>query len=160
MQWISCFKVASNFLFRLSSQGRWPDEHADLVPKLVGSFGRPSEQWIRCRCVTRNGWCSIQYTINVEMPSKISYLLFMFISSPCQNRSRIAKCSLSKSQKLCLEIIVLARLIAECLEIKIVSAVNQICRFASTMKKKFTRKLTVACHRRPTEIWSWWPLRG
>ena len=32
---------------------------------------------------------------------------------------------------------VLARLIAECLEIKLVSAVNQICRFAATMKKKF-----------------------
>ena len=36
--------------------------------------------------------------------------------SPCQNRS-----------------------IAECLEIKIVSAVNQICRFASTMKKEIQR---------------------
>ena len=32
---------------------------------------------------------------------------------------------------------VFARLIGECLEIKLVSAVNQICRFASTMKKKF-----------------------
>ena len=85
---------------------------------------------------------------NVEMPSKMSYLLFMFISFPCQNR-KIAKCFLPKSQKLCLEITVLARLIAECLEIKIVSAVNQICRFASTMKKKFTRKLNVAWHRRP-----------
>ena len=87
---------------------------------------------------------------SVEMPSKMSYLLFIFISSPCQNR-RIAKCYLPESQKLCLEITVLARLIADCLEIKIVSAVNQICRFASTMKKKFTRKLTVACHRHPTE---------
>ena len=47
---------------------------------------------------------------------------------------------------------VLARLIAECLEIKLVSAVNQICRFAVTVKKKFVRKLTVACHRHPTEI--------
>ena len=46
---------------------------------------------------------------------------------------------------------VLARLIAECLEIKLVTAVNQICRFASTMKTKFDRKLTVACHRHPTE---------
>ena len=46
---------------------------------------------------------------------------------------------------------VLARLIAECLEIKLVSAVNQICRFAATMKTKFVRKLTVACHRHPTE---------
>ena len=33
------------------------------------------------------------------MPSKMSYLLFMFISSPCQN-PRIAKCSLPESQKL------------------------------------------------------------
>ena len=74
----------------------------------------------------------------------------MFISFPRQNR-RIAKCSLPESQKLFLEITVLARLIAECLEIKIVSAVNQICRFASTMKKKFDRKFTAACHRHPTE---------
>ena len=41
---------------------------------------------------------------------------------------------------------VLAILIAECLEIKLVSAVNQICRFPVTMKKKFVRNLTVACH--------------
>ena len=85
------------------------------------------------------------------MPSKMSYLLFMFISSaPCQNR-RIAKCSLPESQILFLEITVLARLIAEYLEIEIVSAVNQICRFAWTMKKKFDRKLTVTSHRHPTE---------
>ena len=45
----------------------------------------------------------------------MSYLLFLFISAPCQNR-RIAKCSLPESQKLFLEIIVLARLIAKCLE--------------------------------------------
>ena len=87
----------------------------------------------------------------VEMPSEMSYLLFMFISSASQNRRiLIAKCFLPDSQKLFLEITVLAR-IAECLEIKIVSAVNQICFFASTMKKKFTRQLTVACHRHPTE---------
>ena len=89
---------------------------------------------------------------NVEMPFKMPYLLLMFISSPQLPESQtIATCSLPESQKLCLEITVFARLIAECLEIKIVSAVNQICRFASTMKKKFTRKLTVACHRHPTE---------
>ena len=83
---------------------------------------------------------------NVQMPSTVSYLLFMFISSPCQNR-RIAKCSLPESQKLFLEITVLARLIAECLEIKIVSAVNQICRFASTMKKAtgIPRNKTLQC---------------
>ena len=54
---------------------------------------------------------------NVKMLSKMSYLLLMFTSSPCQNR-RIAKCPLPESQKLRLEITVLARLIAECLEIK------------------------------------------
>ena len=79
---------------------------------------------------------------NVQM----SYLLLMFISYPCQNR-RIAKCSLPEPQKLFLEITVLARLIAECLEIKIVSAVNQICRFASTMKKAtvIPRNKTLQC---------------
>ena len=44
---------------------------------------------------------------NVEMPSEMSYLLF--ISSLCQNR-RIAECSLPESQKLCLEITVLVRI--------------------------------------------------
>ena len=39
------------------------------------------------------------------------------------------------------------RAIAECLEMKIASAVNQICRFAST---KSTRNLTVVCHRNKT----------
>ena len=60
----------------------------------------------------------------VQMPCKMSYPLFMFISSPSQNRRiLIAKCSsLLESQKSCLEITVLAR-IAEYLEIKIVSAV-------------------------------------
>ena len=33
--------------------------------------------------------------------------------------------------------------------------VNQICRFTSTMKKKPSRNLTVACHWHPTE-WNWW----
>ena len=56
---------------------------------------------------------------NVEVPSKMSYLLF--ISSPSQHR-RVAECSLPESQKLCLEITLLER-IAERLEIKIVSAV-------------------------------------
>ena len=37
-------------------------------------------------------------------------------------------------------------------EIKIASAVNQICRFASTVKMKSNRNLTVACHRHPTEL--------
>ena len=79
-----------------------------------------------------------QYTRvrNVEMPSEMSYLLF--ISSPCQNR-RMAERSLPESQELCLEITVLARIAEsrECLEIKIASPVNQICRFAAT---KSTRK--------------------
>ena len=40
------------------------------------------------------------------------------------------------------------RAITECLEIKMASAVNQICRFGLT---KSSRNLTVACHRHPTE---------
>ena len=64
----------------------------------------------------------------------MSYLLFMFISSPCQNHemflARIAEIILRNYT-------VLARLIAECLEMKLVSAVNQIYCFAAMMKKKF-----------------------
>ena len=42
-----------------------------------------------------------------EMPSEMSYRLFVY--SPCQNH-RMAECSLSESQELCLEITVLARI--------------------------------------------------
>ena len=60
----------------------------------------------------------------------------------CQNRTMLGNDSPCESRR-----------IAECLEIKIVSAVNQICRFASTKKKKKAyRKLTVACQRHPTEL--------
>ena len=68
------------------------------------------------------------------------YLQFMSISFHCQNR-RITKCSLPESQKLFLEITVLTRLIAKCLEMKIVSAVNQICCSASTIKRNMTENL-------------------
>ena len=44
---------------------------------------------------------------NVEMPSEMSYLLFIYFS--CKNR-RMAECSLSESQELYLEITVLARI--------------------------------------------------
>ena len=60
----------------------------------------------------------------------------------------MAEFSSPESQELCLEITVLAqnRAIAECLEIKIASVVNQICRFS-------TRNLTVCCHRHPIELY-------
>ena len=95
---------------------------------------------------------NIQYTM-----SKCLLKCLTFRSSLFALLARIAE---SQNRKMFLariaEIIlrnytVLARLIAECLEIKLVSAVNQICRFAATMKKKFVPKLTVACHRHPTE---------
>ena len=50
---------------------------------------------------------------NVDMSSKMSYLLFMFISSPCQNREMF----IARIAEIMLGIKVLAR-IAECLEIK------------------------------------------
>ena len=82
---------------------------------------------------------------NVEMPSKMSHILCLPES---QNREMFP----ARIEKIILRnYTVLVRLIAECLEIKLVSAVNQICRFASPMKKKFDLKLTVACHRHPTE---------
>ena len=99
---------------------------------------------------------------NVEIPSKMSYLLF--ISSLCQNcrifLARIAEFSLPESQNFpCQNRTILennspieTRRIAKCSEIKIVSAVNQICHFGWTKKKKSCRKLTVVCHRHPTEL--------
>ena len=85
---------------------------------------------------------------NVEMPFEMSYLLFIY--SPCQNR-RMAECSLPESQELCLEITVLARIAESCDRRMFgkTSAVNQICRFTAT---KSSRKITVACHRHPTEL--------
>ena len=96
---------------------------------------------------TERGCCSIQYTTSKCLLKCLTFCLFPVLA-------RIAECSLPESHNAsgnyspCE-----SRRIAECLEIKIVSAVNQICRFASTKKKKPYRKLTVACHRHPTE-WS------
>ena len=120
IQWISCVKVASNFLFRLGVRpvGRMRTQ-VRLLNLLVRLAGWVNGKLVgSMRNAERMMLCSISSIHNVEMPSKMSYLLF--ISSPCQNRrmflARIAEC---------LEITVLAR-IAECLEIKIVSAVTWI----------------------------------
>ena len=56
------------------------------MPKLVASFGRLNEQWIRCWCVTRNGWCSIQYT-----KCLLKCLTFSFCSCLFPHLARIAE---------------------------------------------------------------------
>ena len=152
---ISSVKVASNFLFRLNIRhvGRM-NRQVRLLNSLVRLAGRVNSELV---CSMRN---TERMTFNskpdIAMPSKMSYLLL--ISSPCQNR-RIVGCSLAESQNVpCQNCSMLgnyspceSRRVVECLEIKIVSAVNQICHFASTKKKKPNWKLTVACHRHPTE---------
>ena len=96
---------------------------------------------------------SIQYTKSKYPQKYLTFCLFPSLFLPeSQDRrmflARIVDCS---------EITVLAR-IAECLELKIVSAVTWISLsikfvvFASTMKKKHARNLTVASHRHPTEL--------
>ena len=121
MQWISCVKVASNFLFRLSVRhvGQM-NTQVWLLNSWVRWAGWVDSELVDSESNTERMMLSSIH--NVEMPSKMSYLLF--ISSPCQNR-RIAEYSLPQSQKLCLEITVFAR-ITECLEIKLVSTVTWI----------------------------------
>ena len=82
----------------------------------------------------------------------MSYLLF--ISSPCQNR-RITEYSLTEWQKIMLENYSLCQNRRTARRMfgnkKISVSANQICCFASTMKNKVNRNLTIACHRHPTE---------
>ena len=100
------------------------------------------------RCVTRNERCSIQYRMAKFLLKCLTLCLFPFLARigerqnvPCQNhRNHAWKLqSLPESHN---------RAITECLEIKMASAVNLICRFGLT---KSSRNLTVAYHRHPTE---------
>ena len=135
IQWISCVKVASNFLIRLGVRpvGRMKTQ-VRLLNFLVRLAGWVNSKLVgSMRNAERMMLCSISSIHNVEMPSKMSYLLF--ISSVCQNH-RIAECSLPESQNASVEITVLAR-IAQCLEIKIFSAVTWI---SLSIKSVFLRR--------------------
>ena len=105
IQWISCVKVASNFLFRLS----------------IWHVGRMNTQvWLLNSLVRLTGWVTSEFVgsmrnmkrmmfnsvHNVGTPSEMSYLLFIYF--PCQHR-RMAEGSLPESQESCLEIAVLLR---------------------------------------------------
>ena len=93
---------------------------------------------------------NIQYTMSKCLLKCLTSVHVYFLSLP---ESQNHEMFLARISEIILRnYTVLARLIAECLEIKLVSAVNQICRFAATMKKKFVRKLTVACHRHPSKV--------
>ena len=124
IQWISCVKVASNFLFRQSVR------HVGRTNTQVPWFVWQAKWTVNslARCVTRNGWCLIQYTMS-KCLLKCWFPLLARIAEwrnvPYQNHRNYAwkLQSLPESQN---------RTIAECLEIKIASAVTQICRFAST----------------------------
>ena len=104
----SCVKVASNLLFRLIVRhvGRM-----NTQVWLLNSLVRLAEQWTRW---LDDGNSTERMMINsihnVEMPSKMSYLLL--ISFLCQNR-RIAECFLPESQKFIrLELTALTRIAA------------------------------------------------
>ena len=131
----SCFKL----LVWTKRLARRPDEHAGLIAELVGSFGRPSEQWTR--------WLDAQHGTDDVQFSIQSRNTFCNIFSPCQNHRNYAwkLQSLPESQN---------RAIAERLEIKIASAVNQICRFANCDPAETLRRLPQATHgnRHPKEF--------
>ena len=101
-------KVASNFLFRLSVR-QVTRMDTQVCIWLLNSLVRLAG-WVNSELVglMRNTERMMFNSVhNVEMPSEMSYLLFVY--SPCQNR-RMAECSLRESQELCLEITVLARI--------------------------------------------------
>ena len=145
IQWISCVKVLSIFLFRLNVRnvGRM-NTQVWLLNSLVRLAGWVAE-WtanLLARCVTWNGRCSIQYRMAKFLLKCLTLCLFPLLTRiraewqnvACQNhRNHAWKLqSLPESQN---------RAITECLEIKMASAVNQICRFGLT---KSSRNLTVA----------------
>ena len=103
IQWISCVKVLSIFLFRLNVRhvGRM-NTQVWLLNSLVRLAGWVNSELVGSMCHTeRKLFNSVQ---NGEIPSEMSYLVF--ISSACQNR-RMAECCLPES---CLEVTVLARI--------------------------------------------------
>ena len=116
MQWISCVKAASNFLFRLSVRhvGRM---NAQLV-WLLNSL------WF----VSQAEWTGNFYFLSLPESQNV----------PCQSRRFLWNYSFCQNQR-----------IAQCLEIKILSAVTWISlsiKFASTKEKKPSHNRTVACH--------------
>ena len=90
---------------------------------------------------------------NVEMPSKMSYPLFMFISSPCHNRRINHELFLARIAEIMLGNYSPCQTDRNWSYFYFQTFSQPILPFASTMKKRFTRKLTVACHRHPTEWW-------
>ena len=107
IQWISCVKVLSIFLFRLNVRhvGRM-NTQVWLLNSLVGLAGWVNSELVGSMCHTeRKMFNSVQ---NGEIPPEMSYLVF--ISSPYQNPRRMAECCLPESQESCLEITVLARI--------------------------------------------------
>ena len=94
--WTWCVKVASNLLFRLS----------------VWRVGRMNTGWVNSELVgsMRNRERMMFNSVNnVEMPSEMSYLLFIY-------PHWMAECSLPESQELCLEMTVLALVLARIAE--------------------------------------------
>lgn len=89
MQCISCVKVASNFVFRLSIRyvGRM-NTQVWLLNSLGHLVGWVTNSLVRC--VTRNGWCSIQHTMLKCLQKRLAFCLFPL-------PARIAECSLPES---------------------------------------------------------------
>ena len=81
LQWISCLKVASNFLFRLSVRhvGRM-NTQVRLLNSLVRLAGWVGTLNSLVRCVTRSGWCSIQYTMSKCLLNCITCYLFPLLA--------------------------------------------------------------------------------
>ena len=131
MQCISCVKVASNFLFRLSvrhlGQMNTQVRSLNLLGHLAG--WAVNSELVGSMCNVE--WMMFNSIHNVEMSSKMSYLLF--ISSPCQNRRMLEE--IARNHSPCQN--------RRSFEKKnnnfschVLFIVNQICYFASTMKTK------------------------
>ena len=110
IHWSNKYRVSkllqTSILFRLSVRHvGWMNTQVWLLNLLVRLAGWVNSELVgSMRDTERMMFNSVH---NVEMPSEMSYLLF--ISSPNQNR-RISECSLPESQELCLEITVLVRI--------------------------------------------------
>ena len=146
MQRISCLKVAPNFLLRLSvgNVGRM-----NTQIRLLNSLVRLQAGWTvnsLVRCVTRNGWFWFQYTMSKCLLKCLSFCLFFLLATESHNSNRRVPGNYSPCQN------------RRMFENKIYRfsshvdfIVNQICRFASTMKKKPRANFTVASNSHPEE---------
>ena len=106
IQWISCVKVLSIFLFRLNVRHvGWMNTQVWLPNSLVRLAGWVNSVNLLARCVTRNARCSIQYWMAKFFWNVLPCVYFLSLPE-----SQNGRMFLARSQVSCLEITLLTRI--------------------------------------------------